>query len=463
MNGVAYLRWENPKVPSAPVLKLLVPGGLRKDIFRQCHNAIFSGHFGVKKTIARVQHRFHWYGLTADVKLHIRNCVTCSENKMLLRKFRASMADFRVGVPLDCVGIDLMGPLPMTKQGSKHLLVVVDYFMRWVEAFPLPDQTAETVARSFIHDFVCRFGAPLEVHSDQGRNFESCLFKEACRLLEITKTRTTPYHPSSNGLVERYNRTLGTLIRTYLDQHHNDWDQYIPLLTSAYRSTVHPSTGFTPNYLMLGRETTMPVDLVFPRPVQDVGDVPEYVEKLQERLSACYALARESLKRAAERQKKLHDTRMVQAQHLAGQAVVKPSFGGNKLSKPWVGPYIVIRPLSDCTRSPTRKAPISSITICSSHMNLLNFLSGQRRYKPLCHSQPNLHELQEVRIKIGFVFSEWNFQTFQRPSATRGRPSSHVENVGFSKTSGPSRYTLWPITWRPVKSRTTACCAGPAT
>ena len=100
---------------------------------------------------------------------------------------------------------------------------------------------------------------------------------------------------------------------------------------------------------MLGRETTMPVDLVFPRPVQDVGDVPEYVEKLQERLSACYALARESLKRAAERQKKLHDTRMVQAQHLAGQAVVKKrSFGGNNLSKPWVGPYIVIRPLSDC-------------------------------------------------------------------------------------------------------------------
>ena len=348
VDGLIYLRWEDSKSPKSPILKLLVPVKLRRKILQLCHDAIFSGHFGVRKTISRVRQRFHWYGLRADVKQHIRVCEVCCQNKLPLRKYRAAMANFRVGAPMDRVGIDLLGPLPLTKDGNKYLLVLVDYFTRWVEAFPLPDQTAETVARSFIHEFVCHFGAPLEVHSDQGRNFESNLFREACRLLEITKTRTTPYHPSSNGLVERFNRTLGTLIRTYIDGDHTKWDVYIPLLTSAYRSTTHPSTGFTPNYLMLGRETTMPIDLVFPHPAPPAGEIPEYVEELREKLSASYALAREALKNAAERQKKLHDTRIAQAHYTPGQAVFKRSFGGTKLCKPWVGPYIIIKSLSDC-------------------------------------------------------------------------------------------------------------------
>ena len=112
---------------------------------------------------------------------------------------------------MDRIGIDILGPLPISHQGNTCLLVVGDYFTRWIEAYAIPDQQAETVARRLVHDFIARFGVPLELHSDQGRNFESQLFQEICSLLEIKKTRSTPYRPQSNGLIERFNRTLGKM------------------------------------------------------------------------------------------------------------------------------------------------------------------------------------------------------------------------------------------------------------
>ena len=145
---------------------------------------------------------------------------------------------------MDHVVVNIMGPLPESLRGNKHLLVVEDYFTRWVEAFPLPDQKTRTVAHKVVCDFICQFGTPLELHTDQGRTFESDLFQEVCRLLEVTKTRSTPYHPSANGLVKRFNRTLGNMIWSYLDGNYGDWDLYITMLMAAYRATSHPATGF---------------------------------------------------------------------------------------------------------------------------------------------------------------------------------------------------------------------------
>ena len=115
---------------------------------------------------------------------------------------------YSVGAPLERVAIDILGPLPLSRQGNKYLLIVQDYFTKWVEAYPLPNQEAVTVAEVLVQQFVAGFGVPLFLHSDQGRNFESTVFAEMCSLLGIHKTHTTPYHPQSDGMVERFNRTL---------------------------------------------------------------------------------------------------------------------------------------------------------------------------------------------------------------------------------------------------------------
>lgn len=349
IDGVLYQLWVDPSGARTTQRQLLVPKKMRKKVLEVCHDSLLAGHQGTQRTVNRMKQRFHWPGLSRDVKMHICACAVCGANRMPYRKFRAALGNFRVGAPLDRLGIDLMGPLPETSEGNRYLLVLVDYFTRWAEAYPLPDQQAETVARTLVGEFVCRFGAPLELHSDQGRQFESCLFQEVCRLLDICKTRTSPYHPSSNGLVERFNRTLASLIRKYLDDHITEWDRHIPFLTSAYRSTVHPSTGFTPNYLMFGREVTTPVDLIFPRPRGEVSvDVCQYVSELRHRIEDAYTVARENLKDAADHQKKNHDTRMVQNRFQPGDLVYKRNHNTKKLETPWVGPYVIKKLVGDC-------------------------------------------------------------------------------------------------------------------
>ena len=111
--------------------------------------------------------------------------------------------------------MDIIGPFPKTELGNEYILIVCDYFTRWTESFPLPNLEATTVARVLVNEYICRFGVPEQLHTDQGRNFESKLIQEICKLLEIHKTRSSPYHPQSDGLVERFNRTLEAMLSKY--------------------------------------------------------------------------------------------------------------------------------------------------------------------------------------------------------------------------------------------------------
>jgi transposase InsO family protein len=129
-----------------------------------------------------------------------------------------------VGAPLVRIATDILGPLPITPRGNNYILVVTDYFTKWVEVFPVPDQTAVTCAQIILNDVICRFGCPLSIHSDQGRNYESQVFQELCEILEIRKTRTTPRNPKCNGQVERFNRSLLSMIKSFLRGEQTNWD-----------------------------------------------------------------------------------------------------------------------------------------------------------------------------------------------------------------------------------------------
>ena len=203
---------------------------------------------------------------------------------------------YLAGYPLDRIGIDVMGPLNVTKDKNKYILVIGDYFTRWMEAYSLPSQHAEVVAEKLVHEFISRFGTPLEIHSDQGRNFESSLFKEVLKLLEIRKTRTTAYRPISNGLIERFNETLGRMIKKFVDSNRSNWDKHLDLLLAAYRATPHPASGYSPNMLMFGREVNTPSNILypFPRP-EEPETVHEYVSDLRNSLEVIYHTVRKNL------------------------------------------------------------------------------------------------------------------------------------------------------------------------
>ena len=352
LNGVLYRLWETPSGDSV-VKQLILPESLRTEVLQELHNTRTAGHLGVAKTRSRVQGRFYWVQCGRDVQEWCRNCDICAQKRGPQRKIKAPMAKYNVGSPMERIAIDVLGPLPITEAGNKYILIIADYFTKWVEAFPMPNQEACTIAELLVKEVVCRFGVPLLVHSDQGRNFESALFAEMCRLLGISKTRTTPYHPQSDGMVERFNRTLEAQLSKFVDHNQKDWDLHIPFLLMAYRSAAHDTTGCSPVKLMMGRELRMPIDLICGRPEEEPPQtVTDYANLLYERLDRVHQFAREHLQLMSDKMKQRYDPLLECRPLEAGDAVwlhdsARKKGLSPKLQRPWQGPYIVIKHIND--------------------------------------------------------------------------------------------------------------------
>ena len=283
---------------------------------------------------------------------YVKGCMECNQNKKATVSARHPMLSYHSGSPMERVHLDFIGPLPRTERGNEHILMMVDQFTKWVECIPLPSQSAEETARAAVNQFFSRFGCPFQVFTDQGRNFESSLFREMCELLHIHKSRTTPYRPSANGQVERCNRTLMAAVRCFIGKNQRSWDKYLPQLAGALRSSVNRSTGYTPNMMMLGREIGLPAELMFGSPGntgQPEGD--QYVGELQTAIEGAHRVARETLKQSQKRMKRDYDVKARVRELKLGDLVYQLDTATvkgqtRKLSPSWKGPGVVIEKLT---------------------------------------------------------------------------------------------------------------------
>ena len=349
-DGVLFKR-AYPSNGVSPHLQFVVPNVLRRQIFSQMHQAPLGGHLGRRKMLGKVSQRYYWFHLREDIYVWLQACDKCAANKPPTQKPRAPLGKMSVGAPMDRWATDIAGPFPITARGNRYIMVVTDTFSKWTEAYAIPDQTAPTCARYLVNEMISRFGCPLDIHSDQGRNYESLLFKELCSMLDIRKTRTTPRNPMCNGEVERFNRTLVRMLRAYVQEDQSDWDLYLGCLTGAYRATPHESTKFTPNMLVLGREIRLPgeVSLVAPESSQLVG---EYVSELRNRLHKAHHIARQHLQSNAKRQKDYYDIKVQLNVYKPGDKVWylaeyrQPGLNP-KLASPYIGPCLITKKLNN--------------------------------------------------------------------------------------------------------------------
>lgn len=330
----------------------VVPVSLKTEIMAAHHDLPSSGHQGAERTELKLRDKFWWKGIGADIRNYVATCGTCNRNKKPSRHAKAPLKSYQAGAPMERVHLDFLGPLPKTPNGNEYVLMMVDQFTKWVECIPLPSQTAEVTAHAAVMEFFSRFGYPLQIHTDQGRNFESQLFKAVCELLKIHKSRTTPYRPSANGQVERFNRTLMNAVRCFVSSQ-TSWDRFIPQLAGAMRSCVNRQTGFTPNMLMLGRETNQPADLIFPddkQKEQTVG-VDEYVGTLSSNITRAHKVAREKLKTAQKTMKRDYDVKVLVKSYEVGDPVyildtATTKGTSSKLKAPWKGPAIIVEKIT---------------------------------------------------------------------------------------------------------------------
>ena len=162
--------------------------------------------------------------------------------------------------PFARVAIDMIGPLTRTKVGNKYILTLMDYGSRYPEAIPLKNTDSQTVATALV-DIFSQLGIPEETLSDQGENFISKLMPDLYKLLGVKSIRTSPYHPQTNGAIERFHGTLKAMLKKY-ERGQRGWDTLLPYPLFAYREVPNRSTGFLPFDLMFGRHVRGPLDVL---------------------------------------------------------------------------------------------------------------------------------------------------------------------------------------------------------
>jgi len=223
------------------------------------HSDPTAGHFAFDATYERIKTRYFWHRMYRDIKNYVDACQVCQ--KFGGGRQATPLHPLKTARPFDRLGIDLVGPLPLTKQGNRYLVVATEYVTKWPEVKAIPAKTALEVATFLYHDIICRHGCPRELLSDQGKEFCNEVINELCAKFRIRYALSSPYHPQTNGLVERFNQTLCHTLAKYAEMNEQEWDCGVETALLAYRTRKHAVTRHEPFYLIYGRTATLPVDL----------------------------------------------------------------------------------------------------------------------------------------------------------------------------------------------------------
>lgn len=260
---------------STGVNRPYIPEEFRRTLFNKLHSL---SHPGIRATRKLVTSRFFWPSINKDINFWTKACVPCQRNKVYRHtKTKHGTFDLPSG-RFNHIHMDLVGPLPPSG-GNTYILSIVDRFTRWPEAYPIADSVARTVATTFITEYLPRFGVPLELTTDQGPQFESKLFNELTSMIGTIHIRTTPYHPQSNGMVERFHRQLKAALKAREDT--TNWSQELPFVLLGIRTAIKEDLNCSAAEMVYGQSLRLPGELLFPFPQYKNAPTNEFVNQLR--------------------------------------------------------------------------------------------------------------------------------------------------------------------------------------
>ncbi|XP_063060131.1 uncharacterized protein LOC134453222 [Engraulis encrasicolus] len=352
--------------------QLLVPQPYRDTVLNLAHTHPLGAHLGVEKTKERILKRFYWPGIHKEIENYCRSCPEC--------QLRAPKPSYRspliplpvIETPFERIGLDIVGPLPRSSRGHQYILVILDYATRYPEAIPLRKATSKQIAKELFL-LSTSLGLPKEILTDQGSPFMSRVMKELCTLLKIKQLRTSVYHPQTDGLVERFNKTLKAMLRKAIEEDGRNWDQLIPYLMFAIREVPQSSTGFSPFELLLSYRPRGLLDIAKEaweeQPCRQRTLI-EHVGAMKERMKAIYPIVREHMENAQRQQQAAYNRPAQPREFKPGDRVLVlvPTVECKFLAT-WQGPYEVIEkvgPVNYKVRQPGKRKPEQIY-----HVNLL--------------------------------------------------------------------------------------------
>ena len=328
------------------VLRVVVPEHLKNDILSEYHAGEMAGHFSGPRLYRTLERRWYWQGMYVDAVRHAKNCPQCTVVGSTARVQKPPLHPIPVNRIFQIVGVDIM-ELPRTTQGNRYVVVFQDFLSKFPLVFPVPDQKSLWIAKLLVEEVVPLFGVPEALLSDRGANLLSHLMKELCAALGVKKLNTTAYHPQCDGMVERFNRTLKSMLRKHAAKYGTQWDTYLHGVLWAYRNTPHESTGEKPSFLLYGFDCRSPTEAaLLPRRRVEPVAVDNYREEAMLALSQARDLAVKSVRRAQKRYKAQYDKSATPSEVKVGDWVFvhfpQEEMGRmRKLSRPWHGPYRV--------------------------------------------------------------------------------------------------------------------------
>jgi transposase InsO family protein len=350
INGILYKKNFDPCGKKwLPV----IPKHHRLDILKHFHDEPTAGHLGFLKTYDRIRKRFHWPGLYRSVRQYVTHCRECQRRKAVPQQPPGRL----VPIPpaesaFQRIGIDLLGRFPKSSQGNKWIIVCTDYLTRYAVTRALPNASAPEVATFLLEYIILTHGAPRVLISDRGQVFQSKMIHELNRLCNISHRMTTAYHPQTNGLTERFNKTLTDMLSIYVDLEQKKWDEVLPFVTFAYNTAKQDTTGFSPFFLLHGREAETTLDTIFP--CVEGNEEDDYVSNLITKAEESRQLARLRTLNAQAKDSRRYDSRHRMVSYKPGDLVwvfipIRKVGLSEKLLKRYFGPYKILRKLSDVT------------------------------------------------------------------------------------------------------------------
>lgn len=343
-NGILYRVMRHHRL-SRKIFQFVVPDSLKVQVLLSLHDN--AGHQGQARTLSLARERFFWVGMERDITNHVRQCERCVVGKTPEPHACAPLENIQTSEPMELVCIDFW-TAELSDNKKVDVLVITDHFSKMAHAFPCRNQSAKHVARRLWDDFFCVYGFPKRIHSDQGSNFESRLLKDLLEMAGVQKSHTTPYHPMGNGVTERFNRTLGNMLRTLPSTAKARWPQMLRTLTFCYNCTVHETTGLAPFYVMFGRVPRLPVDMMFQHVLQndDVISHHEFVSRLRKDLFDASQIAQNHAFHEQARHARLYNRKVKGSPLAVGDRVLlanRGERGKRKLADKWdPTPYDVV-------------------------------------------------------------------------------------------------------------------------
>lgn len=271
-DNILYKLMSLKKTTKKKVKLIYLPSSMIKSILDIYHSSPLSGHFGIQRTYYKLKSRFWWPNMKFSIIQYVKGCLPCQQHNINRRKKPGHLCSSPVPQgPFQLIGIDFCGPFKRTPRENQYVLCVTDYYSRWITAIALPDCTAQTTAQSIFNEYICKYGIPTTILSDQGSHFNNRLMEMMTKLIGYNHIYSTVYHPQSNGMVERFNGTFVPQLAKLQDKENNNWDEYLQPIVFAYNTGTHASTGYSPFQLQFGQNPKLPTDssndYVFDRPV----------------------------------------------------------------------------------------------------------------------------------------------------------------------------------------------------